>query len=344
MKTILLTHCIENEEARLYDFVASCNVIVSDDIPTMGVDNKARLYVNPDFYQNNVEHIIGLLLHESLHIFFDHVNRDYENKEVANVAMDIIINDLVFSRGYTLPEPACTYEAFNVPNNLKTTDEVYEYLLENNIECGNSLSHDTPETDDSDGDIESIEKISEIIANDVTYEKQLASEKEHALPKKSYLIESINMILGKILEPEFNRSYARPPRFQMDNILMPASRAITRKPCISIYLDTSGSMFGENIEKALGILNDINGVLKQYSLKRYVFDTKTEEVESYDEVFTGGGTEFNKFHETDNSDVVLIITDCEFSFDFLSSHNRKKVIVISMEDSTPIPKCEVFSA
>jgi Predicted metallopeptidase (DUF2201). len=133
MKKVLLRHCIEAGEARLYDFVKATNVVCTGEVPTAAVDNKGNLYINKSFYQENQQHIIGLLLHESLHVYFDHVNNDYEHKMVANIAFDVIINDIVMGIGYTLPEEGVTYENCKppVPRIYKTSEEVYEYLLDN---------------------------------------------------------------------------------------------------------------------------------------------------------------------------------------------------------------------
>lgn len=345
MKRLLLNHCILNKEARLYDFISATNVIVTDKIPTMGVNKKARLYINKSFYEENISHIIGLLLHESLHIFLDHINAEYENHRIANIAQDIIINDLVLSKGYTLPDSACTYESLNVLRSLKTSYDIYQYLIQNEPPQEIDPDHSLPDDDDfEEGDIEEIERLAKIIAENIEYEKRAAVAQEYKLDQKPLLIRSINQILGKVLQPEFERSYTRPSRFRNSSVIMPSSRSIVRKPTLSIYLDVSGSMEGSNIEKSLGILEDIKNMMKAYTTKRYVFNTDTYEINDYKDVEVGGGTKFDDFHSSDNSDVVIVITDCEFSFDFLSYHNRKKVIIITLGQSQLIDNCEVFAA
>ena len=84
----------------------------------------------------------------------------------------------------------------------------------------------------------------------------------------------------------------------------------------------------------MGILNDLKNYLTAYRLKFFSFNTETERLDNFDKIEFGGGTEFAKFHHEDDSDVVIIITDCEFSFDFLKSHNRKKVILINVYDDS----------
>ena len=345
MKKALLNHCVDAEEARLYDFVNACNIIETDRVSTMGVDNKGRFFINKSFYESEKKFIIGLILHESLHIYFDHVNRKKEHHRIANIAQDIVINNMVDVYGYDLPDSACTYESIGVPRALKTSDEIYEYLLKNAPPEDINPEHGLPDEEtDEHGDIEELKRVAGVIASDMHYQVHKASEAEHKFNDKPQLIKSINMILGKVLAPEFIRSYTRPPRHRSAGLLLPSSRAIIRKPSLSIYLDVSGSMQGGNINKSLGILKDLHTPLSAYNLKKYIFNTKTEFVDSYDDISTGGGTSFESFHENDNSDVAIIITDCEFPFDFLERHNKTKVIIISMGAAQHINRCEVFNA
>ena len=70
-------------------------------VPTAGVSRQGinyQLYINENFWNKlNTNQHIGLLKHELLHIAFFHIT-DYEHltdKEIANIAMDIEINQYI---------------------------------------------------------------------------------------------------------------------------------------------------------------------------------------------------------------------------------------------------------
>lgn len=356
MKQVILRDCIQNEEARLYDFYQKSKVIVSDKIDTMGIAKGRVLCVNKNYYEQTKEdgHIVGLLFHEALHEFLGHVERKYEFHEIANIAMDIVINNLIKNIGYTLPNNACTYELFKVPRTLRTTDEIYDYLVKNadkklakqisdakrkKQEQLDEISKDHIEAPDPSGG----EKYN--ILQDVERRNLEIIKNKCALKEKGNIINSINKILGSFLKPDFDRTYSRPSRFKVQGVVLPASRNLIRKPSISLYLDISGSMEGKNIKRVMDFMDDINFMLKAYQVNYYTFNTKSKKVENYNDLKIGGGTCFNQFHSEDNSDVVLIITDCEFEFSFLENHNRKKLILLTVGDAMEMKsnKYEAFN-
>jgi predicted metal-dependent peptidase len=88
----------------------------SDKVPTAGVYMKGINYqidINAEFW-NSLEHNhkIGLLKHELLHIAFFHLLRrdEFPNKQLANIAMDLEINQYIDSQ--YLPEGGMTLELF----------------------------------------------------------------------------------------------------------------------------------------------------------------------------------------------------------------------------------------
>ena len=70
-------------------------------VPTAGVSRLGinyQLYLNTDFWDTlGSQQKIGLLKHELLHIAFFHITdwSHLTNKEIANIAMDIEINQLI---------------------------------------------------------------------------------------------------------------------------------------------------------------------------------------------------------------------------------------------------------
>jgi predicted metal-dependent peptidase len=84
--------------------------VVTYDVPTMGVDDYGNIYINPNFAlkQLSYEEVIGVLLHETLHIanntFFRKGRKDHT---LWNVATDFVMNRDILESGYKLPSIGC---------------------------------------------------------------------------------------------------------------------------------------------------------------------------------------------------------------------------------------------
>lgn len=348
MKQKLLDQCIEAEEARLYDYISASNVVVTEKLHTMAVDKRNNLFINRGFAEENWKFIIGLLLHEAMHVHFEHVNESYEYPVIANIAQDIVINELINRIGYDLPENAATYASTDVPTSLRTSAEIYEYLVKHADKIPAAVlefakdSHPTDEQTATDS-TDSVKKAAGKLASDILCRIEMEAAEKYALPKRRSLIESISRTLGRFLQPEFTRTFARPARYAAKGMLRPATRGHVTKPSIALYLDISGSMEGSSIEKAMGVYKDLDTHLRVFNRQYFTFNTETNHVRNFDSIKVSGGTEFESFHEADTADVVMIITDCELSFEFLEQHTRKKVIVISIGRTEDIRNCEVYS-
>ncbi len=123
-------------------FCIGLNKKISKDIPTAGVGPNGigvELVVNPEFFESlSDNHRTGLLKHELLHISFGHIaTRDrYPNKKLANIAMDIEINQYIDPN--FLPPGGLTLDTFpelNLPTRAGT--KVYYDTLEDAANQGN---------------------------------------------------------------------------------------------------------------------------------------------------------------------------------------------------------------
>ena len=94
--------------------ISSFRIVYSDLLPTMGVDKYARLMINPKFVMENEAYIKGVIIHETLHVFFGHTSdtrsklaytEDTEHNKIANIAEDCAINQFISEN---LPESAIT--------------------------------------------------------------------------------------------------------------------------------------------------------------------------------------------------------------------------------------------
>lgn len=98
-----------------------CRLNLTEKVKTAGVrilpTGQVELAIAPSFFEGlSEEHRIGLLQHEMLHLFMNHISRGKGlDKKVGNVAMDIAINQFIAEKH--LPEGGCTPEKFNLPKN-----------------------------------------------------------------------------------------------------------------------------------------------------------------------------------------------------------------------------------
>ena len=96
---------------------------------TMGVTKGMVLMYDPVWVQScTTEDIAGALVHESMHVLREHLVRGerMENKDIANIAMDLAINPDITNAGWTLPHGVFPKD-FNLPPCL-TAEEYYELL------------------------------------------------------------------------------------------------------------------------------------------------------------------------------------------------------------------------
>lgn len=122
-------------------FLVSLNKEWDERIPTACVSKHNigyKLKVNTEFWNSLSEnHQLGLLKHELLHIVFFHVNihEEFQNKKLANIAMDIEINQYIDSD--MLPDGALlpsTFPELNLP--LKAGCREYYRLLQEEVQGG----------------------------------------------------------------------------------------------------------------------------------------------------------------------------------------------------------------
>jgi len=117
-----------------------------NNIPTMGVDPRGRMYFNRKFVESlPIEQLKGVLCHEVLHVAFYHPARG-KGREIMintmppsalwNIAIDISANDILVRNGFSLPKEGIIPENGTVVfgdvtiDNIqdKSSEEIYEEL------------------------------------------------------------------------------------------------------------------------------------------------------------------------------------------------------------------------
>jgi len=128
-------------------FLIGLNKLWSNRIPTAGVckhNINFQLIINEEFWENlSPEHHIGLLKHELLHIAFFHltIHTDFADKNLANIAMDLEINQYIDPQ--YLPPDGCTIDNDTfAPMNLPKKAGCREYynLLQQELDNGDGTS------------------------------------------------------------------------------------------------------------------------------------------------------------------------------------------------------------
>ena len=259
----------------------------------IGVDDRWRLYYDPDETDWPAEQMATVLYHEVLHLLRRHGSRCQvmsAHPRLWNVAADLEINDDLEEEELPFPIQHLMPSQFGFPDKL-LAEEYYNRLLDNAVEvkcvgvtngtCGScatgSKEEHEMEGDDSDGDgsegVSGIEadilrqSIAEAIRD---YEKSGRGDVPGHLtrwasqwlsPAKvpwqkelaSHVRKAISTVAGRV-----DYTYARPSRRQgaYGDVIMPA----LREPCpnVGVVVDTSGSMGDKDLQDAVG---EIKGIL-----------------------------------------------------------------------------------
>jgi predicted metal-dependent peptidase len=136
LKSILML-----ETPFLASLLRKCKIILSEDVETVGVDEKA-MYINPKFFQPlSRKSKVFIYCHEVLHLAFNHVRRSLgKNHDLFNHASDCCINRILMSHGFkgkvefpfeiNLPENIAKDLSMEKEEIAKMSAEEIYYLLE----------------------------------------------------------------------------------------------------------------------------------------------------------------------------------------------------------------------
>ena len=328
-------------------FLSTLNKVIRQDVPTAGVCKNGinyQLAVNEEFWNSldTDKKKIGLFKHELLHICFGHLTfkDDFPDHELANVAMDIEINQYLTPDYYPSPDILLptSFPELNLP--LKAGAREYYRLLQKSLDEGTSKTlkdlmdalrgegdglHPTwKEFDDlSDAD----KKLAEAQLRHQVKQVLESSKNMGFVPSelKSYIDE-----LLEVTPPSYDwkgyfrrffgsssKVYTKKTRRKY-NKRFPSNPALKIKPKkhVLVGIDTSGSVSDKDI---LEFFNEINHMYKTgISITIAEGDASVHNVYEYDgkvpKTVTGrGGTDMNPFvkyfneHRQYNS--LIILTD-----------------------------------
>lgn len=306
-------------------------IIETESIPTMGVDGEV-MYVNMKFWHSfdkdrNIQ--MGLLMHEAGHLFFKHLWRGRNYKEVVadptsgqmiplfNLAGDAVINSMLLREmGLSLPKGCffddkyigwATEEVYEdlLKNMKKMTKEEQEQFMKNFMEkngfCNKDFWKDAGKKKNAR---KQEEKWDRIIKHGLEREQKMKGDMP-AWMKRLY--ESLEPkedwrdILGEFVQP-FNDDYSFSPpdrRYLEQDFSLPDINVGEKIDWLAIAVDTSGSISQKELSAFLG---EVKGILEAFDMVKVKltfcdmeaspFITLEEFDPSKIKVTGGGGTAF----------------------------------------------------
>ncbi|MET0495545.1 MAG: VWA-like domain-containing protein [Actinoplanes sp.] len=266
----------------------ACSPVESEQVPTLAVDQRWRLYWNPEFCAGlSVEQLAGCWLHEVAHLLREHADRFTRLGEpptrarLFNVAADAVINTDLREGGIALPAGGISLADIRGATGRPTTEEVYRLLLDqakpqDEADCGSGATpgrrpwegtgpSTVPGVDDARADL-----IRRQVAHD-TLEHQRDSgdvpggwrrwATEALEPAVDWRRELNAVVRRRVASIAGLRdyTYSRPSRRRVAGVVLPAMRQ-PRPPVVYAVVDTSGSMSPEMLARCLA---EIDGIVRR---------------------------------------------------------------------------------
>ncbi len=298
------------------------NIIYTDKIPTMGVNGR-DLFVNLEFADKlTPDETVGVLIHECMHLCWNHVTRrGNRDPNLWNASADYTINPVIKSEGFTLPSNHLDEERFH----KMTADEIYKILEKEQPDIDPSLM-DLNDSGMSEAEKAKIEHQAKVtlakaaqVAGDSAPEvirKELGQILEPDLPWQTLLRDFMQESLGGE-----DATWRRPHRnYIHEDLYIPSSEGHSL-PNISIMIDTSGSIYG-NQELFEEFAAEINSIVQDLSPEQtdiYYVDTDINKHDTFGEcelpvydLVGGGGTDFTTFFkkvEQTQPACIIVFTD-----------------------------------
>jgi predicted metal-dependent peptidase len=293
-----------------------------ESIPTACTNGKYIKY-NPEFFLSlSKEERVFLLLHETMHVAYVHMDRlNARIHSKWNKACDYVINAQLIDAGFTMPADGL-YDKQYVG---MSAEEVYKLLPDDDSKY--------PQSDLVASDMPSDElktSVDNILVRDITQAKMSGSIGNVPKDMLIYLDKLLNpklpwqRILSRYMTAvaKEDYSYRRPNKRYMPDLYMPSlySEAVEH---IAVAVDASGSVTNEDFSQFIAEITKVIKTLKPTKLTLIQFDTRIISIDVLKNVqdlnkvsFKGkGGTCVNPVINWINANkpvVTVIFTDGEF--------------------------------
>jgi len=317
--------------------LANLKLVWTEDIPTAATDGIC-IWLNPEFVeQQNQSELIGLLLHEVMHVAYEHMDRRKAanlDPMLWNVAGDYVINNFLDSKNILLPQEALIDHKYDNMN----TKQVYDDLLKNNLSTpqiwldlidpgSKESSQESPGTSTKERQETVITNVLKAttqakLSNDIgsipgEIARQLEDLLNPKLPWQSILQNNLNSYTNT------DYSWKRPNKRFWPNHYLPHMHQESLNQ-ITAGIDVSGSISDQQLSEFISEIKYIKTVLQPKSFRLICFDTRIVFDKTYEEgddientsVKGGGGTLLGPLMDTlskDQPELAIILTDGEFS-------------------------------
>lgn len=290
--------------------VSNTPIVETQVIPTAATNGTSIMY-NPQWIDTLTrKEVIGVLLHEVLHLALNHVYRGnkFPNPKKANIAADYIVNQIVlevFKDKSYLP----SYGMFDAKLAMLSLEEIYDTIPDPpeskqvNVCLRSDLSEDGE--DPSSDQIAATQKEWESLLEQAAMAQEMSDSKEPGTGSKL-----LDMILDRYRDPTIPWDQLLEIYFQksIDSYIdweMPDRRWLGTHPNVymdtlsgrkvkaHVYLDTSGSISDDLLEQFLNEVKDLSERMG-VELHAYDFDVNLYVHDLHENKVKGrGGTDFD---------------------------------------------------
>ena len=296
-----------------------------DKIPTACTNGK-EIRFSPKFFMSlTMKEQVFLLLHESMHVAYLHMDRLQTRDAVKfNVAADHVINLMLIERGFKMPKMGLADKQYKD----LSTEEVYALLPEQDPQQVDM------DLEPSDQDSEELQQSIQDILVRASIQSKMQNDSIGTIPGE------IQIFLNKLLDPKlpWNRilqkylqakvksdyTFRRPNRRFFPKHHLPSlySEGLMT---IAVAVDTSGSVSDADFLRFISEIHSILRMMKPEKITLIQFDTEIKSVHQVKTVnelskvtFSGrGGTDIRpvlRWADENKPQLLLTFTDGEFCF------------------------------
>lgn len=297
-----------------------------ENLPTAATNGREILF-NPTFFMGlNTEERIFLLLHESMHVAYLHMDRrQTRDKRKWNIAADHVINLMLIARGFQMPK-GCLADRQYLG---MSTEEVYNLLPEGASEGG--MGGDVL---DPSGEPTELQREVEDILVRAQLHSQMENDKSGTIPG------DIQIFLDNLLKPKLpwqrilsrhireitksDYTFKRPNRRYFPQHILPSLYS-EKLLDLAIAVDSSGSVSDEEFKQFISEIHSVLRMMKPEKITLIQFDAAIRDIAKIKNlhdmskvVFTGrGGTLIHpviNWAIENKPQVLLVFSDGDFDF------------------------------
>lgn len=294
-------------------------------IPTAATNGK-DIKFNPDFFMGlNTEERVFLLLHESMHVAYLHMDRlATRDRAKWNIAADHVINLMLIERGFKMPKLGLADPKYKG----MSTEEVYKLLPDPDP------SQVDMDIQPGEGDAGELRKEIEDILVHASLQSKMQGDSPGSIPG------AIQIFLNGLLKPKlpWNRilqkylyqtakcdfTFKKPNRRHFPEYYLPSLYS-EKVIDLAIAVDISGSVSDEQFKRFISEIHSIFKMMKPENISLIQFDTVIQSEDKIKNLFDlskvkfqgRGGTDIRPVVAWANKNkpqVLLTFTDGDFRF------------------------------